>query len=299
MIVAMTELERVADELYGETPAEFTMARNGRSAAARKDGDRELAEQIRKLAKPSPAAWLVNLLARNDADGVEELASLGASLREAQERLDRTALTALGRTRRGLIATLAARAGELAGALGHPPTAAVRGEVEQTLLAATADADAADAIRSGRLLRSLATVGFDPVDLTDAVAAPGAPRPSAKAPGIPDSSAAEEDGDARRELADAKQEAKDAERLVAGATAELAEVDARVSAAHQERARLSAELSDLEERLRVIEDELADADREERSLGRERDRAARVLATAVRDAEQAITRVNRLGQTMA
>jgi hypothetical protein len=58
------DLDEAAGELYGLPPEEFTAARKEREAAARGDGDRELARAIAGLGKPSTAAWVCNLLVR-------------------------------------------------------------------------------------------------------------------------------------------------------------------------------------------------------------------------------------------
>ncbi|MFV0138119.1 hypothetical protein ACLGIH_34035 [Streptomyces sp. HMX87] len=62
------DLETVSDELYGLRPGDFTAARNERAKAARSAGDRELAEQIRRLRRPTLAAWAGNLLVRQQPD---------------------------------------------------------------------------------------------------------------------------------------------------------------------------------------------------------------------------------------
>ncbi len=59
----VVDLDTVGTELYGLRPTEFTAARDAQAAAARRGGDRELAAAIKKLRRPTPAAWLVNLLA--------------------------------------------------------------------------------------------------------------------------------------------------------------------------------------------------------------------------------------------
>lgn len=63
----------VADELYSLPRNEFTAARNAAAKQAREQGHRELAEQIGGLRRPSTAAWVANLLAR------EQPTEIGAS----------------------------------------------------------------------------------------------------------------------------------------------------------------------------------------------------------------------------
>ena len=64
------DLDSVADELYGLPLDEFTTTRNEHAKQARDAGDRELADQIRAMSKPTQAAWLVNQLVRRHAEEV-------------------------------------------------------------------------------------------------------------------------------------------------------------------------------------------------------------------------------------
>ena len=122
-------LTAVARELYGLAPADFTAQRNAR-ARDLTPTDAALAKQVAALRKPSPAAWVVNLLARERAEKLEELLRLGEQMRQAQEHFDRDALRRLGAERREAVAGLAREAADLAQAAGHPPTASVLGEAE-------------------------------------------------------------------------------------------------------------------------------------------------------------------------
>jgi hypothetical protein len=171
-VAAHTPLADAAEELYALPLAEFTAARGARDRRARAEGDLELARQLHLLAKPSAAAWAVNQLVRDPDANLDPFLFLGESLREAQDTLDRDAIRELTAQRRKQVSALAGRAAAVAENLGHPLSAAAAREIEQTLEAALADSAAAAAVTSGRLLRALSSVGFDPVDLSDAVAAP-------------------------------------------------------------------------------------------------------------------------------
>ena len=171
------DLAAVVDELYGLLPAEFTAARNDRAKAVGAE-DKTLAGLIRRLPKPSAAAWAVNMLVRRRPDDIAGIVELGAALREAQDALDRDEMKALGQQRQALIAAIGRAAGDLAAELGNPISGSAAGELEQTLQAAMADPAAALAVRSGRLVRALASTGLEPPDLAGAVAGP-APEPAA------------------------------------------------------------------------------------------------------------------------
>jgi uncharacterized phage infection (PIP) family protein YhgE len=153
-------LVAVADELYALPPEEFTNARNARAKAAQSDGDRDLAAAIRGLAKPSAAAWLANQLVRRDRAALDPLLELGASLRDATARLDGAEMRALSRQQGKLVAGLVRRAGELGTPSGKPMSPGVAQDLDDTLRAAIADADAADQLMAGRLANSLQHNGF-------------------------------------------------------------------------------------------------------------------------------------------
>lgn len=259
-------LASLAHPLYGLAPAEFTAARNAVAREVKDSADLELAARVQELKKPSPAAWAVNLLARERADELEQLAELGETMREAQEDLDRAQLADLTRQRRALVTALAREASGLATEARHNLTAGVVEEVAKTLQAALNDPAAAAAVRSGRLVHGLEATGIEPVDLTDAVAAPeasmlSAPRPAAERKAVRDLAAV-------RAAKEAEKKADEAELEVRGIERSISDVETR-------RGRLEGRLAELEEQVGALEDDLRESDRDLRSLGRERDRAAR------------------------
>ncbi|WP_149180392.1 hypothetical protein [Streptomyces sp. TRM49041] len=155
------DVESVVDELYGLRPAEFTAARDRRALEARTAGDRELAERIRGLRRPTLAAWASNLLVRARPDEVRSLVALGEGLRRAHQNLDGAGLRELGRQQHVLVAALAEEAQRLAAAAGERVAGAAREQVEATLHAALADPESAGEWASGHLSKALsAPVGF-------------------------------------------------------------------------------------------------------------------------------------------
>ncbi|MFF8288787.1 hypothetical protein ACF068_06075 [Streptomyces sp. NPDC016309] len=155
------DLENVTDELYGLRPDRFTAARDARAAEARKAGDRELADAVRALRRPTLAAWVSNLLVRRMPEETRSLAVLGDGLRRAHQELDGDRLRELSRKQHTLVTALARQARQLAADAGQPVGDDVQHEVEGTLHAVLADPDAADRWAAGRLVRPLsAPVGF-------------------------------------------------------------------------------------------------------------------------------------------
>jgi hypothetical protein len=313
--MAADPLADVADELYALVPDEFTAARNARAKRLRLD-DRALANAVAELRRPSPAAWLVNQLVRHRPDELDQLLQLGEQLREAQADLDAATLTALARERRKVVGALARDAGRLAEELGNEVRNPVLDEVAETLQAAMTDAAAAEAVRTGRLVRGLEAIGTE-VDLDGAVAGGAARAPAARTRQTTGGRPARDEVAERRERkrreeaesdeereAREREEAKRAERERAereraeraarqaeerAATAEqaAAEASTRLDEAHAAADRAAATRDDLEARLRELESqlsaaerELAEAERAVRPLEREHDRASRAAEEA-------------------
>jgi hypothetical protein len=77
-------VDEVADRLYALPPEEFTSARNEAERELRQAGEREQADQVKALRKPSAAAGAVNRLVRNHGTQVEAFLDAAARLRDAQ-----------------------------------------------------------------------------------------------------------------------------------------------------------------------------------------------------------------------
>ena len=159
------DVDAVADELYGLPPGEFTSQRDRRAAEARRGGDRDLAAAIKKLRRPSASAWLANLLVRQRHEQLLQLLELGAAMRQAQSELAGTDLRRLSEQRHQVVKALGGEGRQLARDLGQPVSEASERELEATLEAAVANAEAGEALRSGRLTTALSYSGLGLVDL--------------------------------------------------------------------------------------------------------------------------------------
>jgi hypothetical protein len=264
------------DALYSAPPEGFVAARDDAVASARAAGNLEAAREIAKLRKPTVAAWLVNLLAIRRPELMSDLVELSAALRSAQRELRGAQLRELSAQRRDAVNALVAQARALAveANAGMPAGKLPLAEVEATLNAALSDADVAQQVRSGRLVRPVSYAGFGEVPrpqlrLMAGGAGEAAPermpegRAGAGAAGAKDRGAeagrdrnrrAEEAARAKqrkalaRELADARTQQKRAESQLARAVAAerdgagalaaveaaLAELERRRAAAEQE-----------------------------------------------------------------
>jgi hypothetical protein len=149
-------IEERIDELFAVAPEEFVAARDALANELRSEGDGRGAADVKKLRRPTVAAWAVNQVARRHPRDVEELLSAGDDLREAQRR----AMTGKGRTdvheptarRRAVVDRLAKLAAELLADAGRG-SGTHADEVTDTFLAASVEPAVAELVRRGRLDR--------------------------------------------------------------------------------------------------------------------------------------------------
>ncbi|MEU1274166.1 hypothetical protein [Streptomyces sp. NPDC005799] len=291
------DLDTVADELYGLRPEDFTAARQARAAAARKGGDRALAERIGRLRRPSLAAWASNLLVRRQPEDVEPLLRLGEALRQAHHDLDGAQLRDLSRRQHVLINALSRQARHLADQAGHPIGDDVQREIEAMLQTVLADPEAGREWATGRLVKPFGpTVGF-PAASAGATARrtpPGRrPAPPPSAPRRADKAADER----RRRLEKALREAEQAEAELRAGQDEAAEADRRTREAEERADALRRRVGELSEELRRIEEEQRQAGTAVREAREEARAAERRVREAGRRAKTAAARVERLNRT--
>jgi hypothetical protein len=286
------ELLEVAERLYAGPAEEFTEARN----AAAKGVDKALAAEIKKLKKPSVAAWAVNLLVRSETEQIDSVLALAASLRAAAEALDGDELRALTRQRRQLTSALATAARSHARDAGVRLTGPVVDQVEGMLNAAMLDPVSAQVIRTGRVVAAFTSTGVSDLDVAAVVAVPEALDVVATArladeepgdAGPPELHVVPDDGAKRAAAEDALAEA---EQHVTEAEAELAEAERGVGDLNARRLQLQGEADELRRRLAAIDDEVDEVDEELDEVQEARDDAEAVLreAQASRTAAQAV-----------
>lgn len=142
--------------LYTVAPGEFVEEREG---AARRAGSRDDAARIRKLRRPTVAAWAVNLLVADAPEDIDELIDLGERLRAAQAEMRGTDLRELSAERNRVVSRLVRHASGLAREAGQRLAGAAERDIETTLDAAVADPESAEAIRAGTLTKALSYSG--------------------------------------------------------------------------------------------------------------------------------------------
>jgi hypothetical protein len=275
------DLSATENELYGLTPEEFVETRKRLAAEAKQAGDRELAQRIGALRRPTVSAWAINRLARSAPVELGWLSEVGADLRTAWAAGRHVG--GLDQRRGELIDLLGRTARTLAEKAGRPLRESAAREVEETLHAATMDPAVADEVRSGRLTRPRSHVGFAPAGVPVPAGVPTGPverpggrggrRATEQPPGAPAERLAQR---ARAAAAEARE--ADQALAVREAEADVAE-------------RAHAGLADEAERLRRRLDEVLDrrdaAMERLRAVRRERDHAARRAEEARRRSDEA------------
>ena len=238
--------DEIIDRLYGLPLEEFTQARNTAASGLRKAGQREAADQVKALRKPTLAAGAVNRLVREHRGEVEQFLQAAAALRDAQFS-GKGDLAAASRREHEALERLTGLGGEA---------------VRQTLLAAAVDDEAAHQVLAARLERELEPRGFGtllahapstPVKLEHAERSPGAA--AAPAP-RPKPAAAEAGGSERRRPEKPEDGAARAKLDEAKSALRAAEAEEQQARRHWERTK------------RDVEDARADVDKARRDLDR-------------------------------
>jgi hypothetical protein len=265
------ELER----LYGLPLAEFTRARNDLARELRRAGEREAAEEVSALPKPSISAWTVNQLARKERLQVRSLLTASEHLRDAQARLlgggSADELQEAAGRQREVVRALLDSAKEVLRSAGHSATDATMERIRETLTAVAGDEEGMRLVREGRLSKDLDPTGFGPLALGT-----GAGRkPPARARSVPTAgkrASSQRERQRRAERA-RKSQIDNAKREVDELRAEVAEQNARARRAKGEALRaeraaetakaaaekVEAELERLTARLEAAKDALARA----------------------------------------
>jgi hypothetical protein len=269
------------DRLFAVPLEDFVAERKQVAKDLRAAGDREAAAEVAKLPKPTPPAWALNQLAREEPDLVgawldvaEELrevsANPGAGLREAMAAHRDATRSLLGMVRDR------ARPG------GKPLSEPMLERVRELLQAATVDAGAAEALRRGVVVE-----GAEPPAFTAAgEGGEGAGRASSRpaAPSRSRSSAAAERRAAKE---------REAERKAKERADRLAELERHIAAAEEELARLreksaerEAAVADADERLEDARRTLHRSESEAAAAHAAADEARAAVATAERELRQ-------------
>jgi hypothetical protein len=275
------KLEDEIKRLYGLPLDEFVQARDELAKAARKDGDREAAEQIKALRKPTAGAWALNQAVRRRRKETDALLAAGERLRAAHEELlsggDRGALREAMDEERALVSSLAECAEAIASETGKSGPQ-LRDRVRATLHAAALDEETREELAAGRLVREREAAALGPLDVVES--GPAGPRPRRAGAASPARGDTAERRRTRRAPAP-PDTAAERERAKGLSAASRALQDARF--------RLEAALTGHEraaERVGAAKDALSEAEEAERAARKETRDAKRELARRERELER-------------
>ncbi|MGH3022313.1 MAG: hypothetical protein ACRDNI_01535 [Gaiellaceae bacterium] len=218
------KLEAEIDRLYAVPVGEFVERRDALAKSLRGEREREAAETVKALRKPTVAAWAVNQLARHEKMRVRSLLTAGERVRAAHGKLlqggpasavqkamddERKAIRALVEAAEGIL--------EEAGEAGSRSTLV---RVEETLHAAAVDEELGERLREGRLVKEEEAAGFG----FGALPA-GAPKPRGSAkdkePTAKQKEAEAKLEEAEERLAEAREAAKETGRTLGTLRREL------------------------------------------------------------------------------
>ena len=287
-----TELGAAIDALYEGSLDAFTAARNALAAARRKAGDREGADRVKALAKPTGTAWAVNRVWWRDRAVMERLLAAGERQRAAHrawaEGKASEVRAAADERQRAVDAVVDRAVAALGGATVVPPD--LRHRLAGTVEALASGGMPAD-VAPGRLTRDLQPSGLEAFGaLSGLAAAPSAAAPRPRPTLVPAPPGAKAAG------------TKAADTPAAGATARTrataaAELEARArETREQERNVARARLASLEAALEDATREATDRAAEAEQIRAELEAAVRRVAgleteiERARDAERATRR---------
>jgi hypothetical protein len=307
------DFEEAASRLYAVPAADFIATRNELAKELKAAGDQLGSTRLKALRKPTVAAWLANLVARELPDDIDDLLALGDEFREATADLDGERLRELTPKRHKLLDQLAKAAVGLSEREGQKVSADVGQKLRETLDAALVDPAAGEAVREGRLSSALRHVGFGVVDesgepsnvtaLTDerrqraeerrakkaTKAEPEKAEPEKAEPEVEETAAEKrqrEKAEREREKAEREQE----EREAAEKAAAKKEFEDAVSAAEA----AEAAVAELAGQLDAAREALADAQEAVHRIGDELDEARQAARAAQKESREARKRYNRL-----
>jgi hypothetical protein len=162
--MAGNDAEKKIDLLYALPLEEFTGARNELARELRKAGEREEADRVKGLRKPTVAAWLLNQLARSERMNVRALLTAGERLRQAHADVLRGKspgkVEEARAAERRVIDALAQSAAKILKEQRERSPDSLLDDVRDTLHAAAVDPALAEQLSSGRLLHEAQAAGF-------------------------------------------------------------------------------------------------------------------------------------------
>ena len=148
----------VADpaDLFSLPLDQFTAARDALAQRLRSEDRGDEAEEVRRLRKPSVAAWAMNRASRSNSELVQRLRESHRQLRAAGSAEE---MRSASEARRRAVSALVEAALDELRADGRPDSTQTRERINSTLLAVATDPDGEAQLEEGRLIKELAPSG--------------------------------------------------------------------------------------------------------------------------------------------
>ena len=225
------------DELFAAPLGEFVAVRNRIASELRKAGDKDAAEAVKALRKPSAVVWALNGLARAEKTGVKTLVDAADRMRKVQSGRSRTSFADAQKALTEATRTLAKRGAELLAEDDKTPSDAMVQRLDRALTAAASSQETSELLRAGRLLDEPEPVGFGAIG--DVVApAPTRHAAAAREPTARERRAAEREAERQQRLEEAQRELREAKAEAARLSREAERAQERVVALEQKVAAL-------------------------------------------------------------
>ena len=202
------------DRLYALPLEEFTHERDELAKQLRKAGEREAADAVKALKKPSVAAWAVNQVRRDRPEEMRQLLDVTEELHRVYAGLSsagaRGRLEEAADMQRELIRSLVRCAGQLLEAGGHNASPATLEKVADTLRAGALDEGLREHLAAGTVVKEQRAAGLGPLaSLPPAAKKKAAKKKEKPEPPKPDPKEIEA---AEHEIAEARRKLEEAEK---------------------------------------------------------------------------------------
>jgi len=158
------EIDHEIDALFKLPLAEFTSVRNDLASRLKKTGQRDEAERVKSIQKPSSSAWAVNQLYWDHRDAFDRLIATSQRFSRAQASQHANKAADMREAlaeRREALSDLTREAGALLRVAGHNPAPDTMRRITATLEALTTGSSAANAPHAGRLVADIGPPGFE------------------------------------------------------------------------------------------------------------------------------------------
>lgn len=154
------------DDLFALPLAEFVEKRNALARRLKQAGDGEASSHVKKLGKPSVSAWVINQIARQRRELLDELLAAidrvgAAQIGALYGREDAPELPETMREERQVATRVETAVADLLDEAGYVASKATIERTLRSLRAAAADPKHRDALTAGRMVEDIDPPGFD------------------------------------------------------------------------------------------------------------------------------------------